>query len=887
MRRVLRKRINLLRLLLIGMPVALFSNECDARSLSVSVNILTRDSLRNDTLKGGELQEVTVTATRFLFVTKKDTTIYDLDALHLKSGAPLREAFEKLPGMSFRGGKLYHNGREVKRVLINGMDFSHKDPMLALQALPSYIMKDVKVYERKSDFAMRYDTDDGREELVADVSVRRKYMGTWTGELAAGGGTDKRFMGRGYGNIFTDRFRVSLFGNANNINEQMWYGGDGKERAGEVQAGDNRFYTPGGTFFWKNKKGVADKGYFLLEGGADYNREMYDKEESRHSELFLSDGNMFSASDNRQETQADRLAGHLKADWNISKLLTLNYSGSFDAKWSRNISSALKANWNENPVSEGGSIADTLKYLLTAGSDQPKAIDLQHRENGFDANDFAYNHTLRLSYKIPQSKKSRIFLTFAHKMNLGNSDSESQDNTYYKYFNDEAGNSMRINRLLDKNGHHTKQGVMGRMMQYFDVKGFRRFCLYTEYNYDRTVSASDEHGSLPHLGETGGSRGVTDDETTRRWKSWTGHHSIKESLSGVKGIYSFQLDAAYNYRRDEMNYAKRSLPLLSPRKNYHYLTLHASFRMRSEKTGTLFAQYDVAPDIPDIISFVTYPDKADPQYIILGNDKLEMGQLHVLTAWYSRNFTTERAKGKVTRTLSAHIAFFRRNNAVTDFTTYDRTTGVVTVKPVNVSGNWDGKANIGFTTPFDVAQRFWLETFAEASVQRTQTYSGVVTADNMEQQFNDNRFYSYTATLKPRLKLVRVDLSAAYELTLENNKGTYASANNGTQWQHHLLGKMNWILPWKLNFDATLNYHNYTGYLSGKRENRIMWDMGIERTFLKNENLFVRISGHDLCNQNNGFVRQYSATALTHTCQKTLGRYGMLTLRYRFASKKK
>lgn len=236
MRRVLRKRINLLRLLLIGMPVALFSNECDARSLSVNINILTRDSLRNDTLKGGELQEVTVTATRFLFVTKKDTTIYDLDALHLKSGAPLREAFEKLPGMSFRDGKLYHNGREVKRVLINGMDFSYKDPMLALQALPSYIMKDVKVYERKSDFSMRYGMDDGREELVADVSVRRRYMGTWSGELAVGGGMDERFMGRGYGNTFTDRFRVSLFGNANNINEQMWYGGDGKERAGEVQA---------------------------------------------------------------------------------------------------------------------------------------------------------------------------------------------------------------------------------------------------------------------------------------------------------------------------------------------------------------------------------------------------------------------------------------------------------------------------------------------------------------------------------------------------------------------------------------------------------------------------------------------------------------------------
>lgn len=66
-----------------------------------------------------------------------------------------------------------------------------------------------------------------------------------------------------------------------------------------------------------------------------------------------------------------------------------------------------------------------------------------------------------------------------------------------------------------------------------------------------------------------------------------------------------------------------------------------------------------------------------------------------------------------------------------------------------------------------------------------------------------------------------------------------------------------------------------------------MLNLGIERAFLKKENLFVRISGHDLFNPNNGFLQQYSATALIHTYQKTLRRYGILTLKYRFTSKKK
>ena len=37
-----------------------------------------------DTLKEQKLKEVTVKATRLLFVTKGDTTLYDLDALRLK-----------------------------------------------------------------------------------------------------------------------------------------------------------------------------------------------------------------------------------------------------------------------------------------------------------------------------------------------------------------------------------------------------------------------------------------------------------------------------------------------------------------------------------------------------------------------------------------------------------------------------------------------------------------------------------------------------------------------------------------------------------------------------------------------------------------------------------
>jgi hypothetical protein len=72
-----------------------------------------------------------------------------------------------------------------------------------------------------------------------------------------------------------------------------------------------------------------------------------------------------------------------------------------------------------------------------------------------------------------------------------------------------------------------------------------------------------------------------------------------------------------------------------------------------------------------------------------------------------------------------------------------------------------------------------------------------------------------------------------------------------------------------------------------KRMDWLMMDFSIERHFLKGKNLLVEISAHDLLNENTGFSRKYDATSLTNTYNNTLGRYAMLSVKYRFATKKK
>lgn len=847
--------------------------------------IFATDSVNTKGEKEHQLKEAKVIGTRFLLVVKKDTTIYDLDALTLKNGARLKEAFEKLPGISFRNGSLYHNGQEVKRVLINGMDFSSKNPLLALHTLPSYIMKNIKVYERKSNFSEKTGIDDGQQELVADVSVRRKYMGVWTGQLTVGVGTDKRFSGKGFGNTFTDQFRVSLFGNANNVNEQMWYSGDGQERAGAAQPGDNQFYTPGATFLWKNKKTSKEKGNFLISGGLDYNKEIYDKEELYRSELYLSDGSLFSAGKTISTTNLNRFSNNLKMDWNISNSLSASYVASLELNRSRDNHNVVKANWNEAPIVEDGNIANALMILQNSNGQEPTAIDFQQRKNDFNQNNSAYQHQLAFNYHF---LKSNTYLVVKHQLNLNNDAQEEQQNAYYKYFNQEAHKSYGFDRKLDTETNKNTQDIFARIIHFFTVKGFSRFALSLDYRYNQSNIEYGRDGFLAKLKmrqDSPLSRAI-DDESTRSWNEKDYQHTIEPKLSIGKSIFAFEFTPTLNLKRQQLDYHKRNLPDLSLKREYRYWAIETQFRVRSTPLGSLLARFLSIPNIPSIHSFVSYPDKTDPQYIVMGNENLTMGRRNTLLAWYWCNFVQDGEKGKRTRTLSAHLLYSRQQNHVANFTTYNRKTGVVTIQPVNVSGNWNGKMNIGFSSPIDIAQHWWLELLAETSLFRTKTFLGTNEQGVNSQQINDNLLSSHSLNITPRLRLASFDCSLTYQLTLESNKGTYASANHTGQWQHQLKGKLDWTLPFRLHLNTSINYHNYAGYVSRNRENWIMLDGEVERSFLKKDNLTIALALHDVYNQNNGFLQEYSATALTQTYQKTLGRYAMLSLRYRFDTKK-
>ena len=120
------------------------------------------------------LKGATVTANVAKVQAKGDTLEYNAAAYRTPEGSAIEELVKRLPGVTVsEDGKITHNGKEVKKILVDGKEFMTGDTQTAMKNLPTSIIEKVRAYDEKSDLAKVSGIDDGEEETVLDFSVKR------------------------------------------------------------------------------------------------------------------------------------------------------------------------------------------------------------------------------------------------------------------------------------------------------------------------------------------------------------------------------------------------------------------------------------------------------------------------------------------------------------------------------------------------------------------------------------------------------------------------------------------------------------------------------------------------------------------------------------------
>lgn len=115
-------------------------------------------------------------------------------------------------------GKITVNGKEIKKVLIDGKEFFSDDPKVASKNLPSKMIDKVQVLDKLSDMAKMTGFDDGEEETVINLTVKPGMKQGWFGNAFAGYGSEDRYEGNFMVNRFINNDQLTLMGGINNTN---------------------------------------------------------------------------------------------------------------------------------------------------------------------------------------------------------------------------------------------------------------------------------------------------------------------------------------------------------------------------------------------------------------------------------------------------------------------------------------------------------------------------------------------------------------------------------------------------------------------------------------------------------------------------------------------
>ncbi|MDE7394143.1 MAG: carboxypeptidase-like regulatory domain-containing protein, partial [Muribaculaceae bacterium] len=167
-----------------------------------------------------ELGEATVTAVKTPVKVMQDTIEYNADSYKTQANAVVEDLLKRLPGVDVDSdGKITANGKEVTKILIDGKEFFSDDPKVASKNLPVNMVDKLQVVDRKSELARLTGVDDGEDETVINLTVKRGMQDGWFGTVEAGYGTDSRYKGTFNVNRFWNGNQLTFIGNANNTNE--------------------------------------------------------------------------------------------------------------------------------------------------------------------------------------------------------------------------------------------------------------------------------------------------------------------------------------------------------------------------------------------------------------------------------------------------------------------------------------------------------------------------------------------------------------------------------------------------------------------------------------------------------------------------------------------
>ncbi|MBC7887670.1 MAG: hypothetical protein H7Z13_07255, partial [Ferruginibacter sp.] len=142
-----------------------------------------------------------------------DTLEYTADSFAVRPGANVEELLRRLPGIEVdREGKITAQGKDVKKILVDGDEFFSDDPGLVAKFLNADAIDKVQVFDKKSEATEFTGIDDGSRTKTINLKLKKNKKNGSFGKLAAGSDGKKYYNHEAMASVFSGAKKISVFG---------------------------------------------------------------------------------------------------------------------------------------------------------------------------------------------------------------------------------------------------------------------------------------------------------------------------------------------------------------------------------------------------------------------------------------------------------------------------------------------------------------------------------------------------------------------------------------------------------------------------------------------------------------------------------------------------
>ena len=797
---------------------------------------------------------------------KGDTTSYRASDFKVDANANVEELLKKLPGIQVdKNGVIKAMGETVKKVLVDGEEFFGDDPGMAVKNLRADAVKEIQVFDKKSDQAAFTGIDDGNSQKTINLKLKDDKKKGFFGKIDAANGPIANLDSRYNTNVLISSFKAKRKLSAFLLNGNTGQDGLDWQDSEKFGGGNNNFsmdmdddgnvnyqWTGGGS---DGEPNINTQNGFIknTNAGLQYSNKWNDKHNLNvtpkfNNQIYTNNNARFNKTQVGQTQLNDKSATATNVNRSNYKLnvvydVKLDTINSLKITAQTNFYDTTNSDFTDSSTTDEDGVLKNKRQILVDNISDKQALSA----------------SVLFKHRFAKARRTLSVNSSWNSLTSNLNGFLKSDNESYAAGILSGTTVVNQNKIGDRN---TQNATVN--FTYTEPLG-KKFAMQFAYQLERNTGQSTQL-TYNFSNTTGKYDDLVSDLSNQFKQTITVNKpNLKFSYNSKKINYSFGSGFGFT-----------SFDLLdqtvnkSYNRNFTNLFPSANFSYKYKSNANFRISYNGATRQPTIDQLQPLRNNQDFFNQIVGNPDLKQSftnSINISQNSYNMLTETNLYQGLSFRTTSNQISY---NNDI------DPESAKTITKAINTNGNFSGNFYAGYN--FKI-KKIDLEVGLNPSLNFSRSVISINNIANTSDNLNSSFGLRFSKSKEKKYDVtINNNFSNSRNETTQNNETRSFNTNDLS-----FNGTIYFAEKWKLSTDYTLSTRQKTIDFQTNLSNQL-WNARFQRTF-KNDEFTAYILIRDILNQNIGIERSTFQNTISEERNDRLQRYAMLGFTWNFKNK--